>query len=39
MMLGVDLDEVYSIDPSYSEAIHTIVITYIVGYDNIIIKY
>ena len=26
MMLGVDLDEIYSIDPSYSKGIHTIVI-------------
>ena len=25
-MLGVDLDKVYSIDPSYSKGIHTIVI-------------
>ena len=25
-MLGVDLDEDYSIDPSYSKGIHTIVI-------------
>ena len=33
MMLRVDLDETYSIDPSCSKGIHTIV----VGYD--IIKY
>ena len=26
MVLGVDLDIVYSIDPSYSNVIHTIVI-------------
>ena len=26
MMLGVDLDEIHSIDPSYSKGIHTIVI-------------
>ena len=26
MMLGVDLDEIYSIDPSYSKGIHSIVI-------------
>ena len=28
MMLGVDLDKIYSIDPSYSKDIHTMVITY-----------
>ena len=27
MMLGVDLDKVYSIDPSYSKYIHIIVVT------------
>ena len=26
MMLGVDLDEIHSIDPSYSNGIHSIVI-------------
>ena len=26
MMLGVDLDEIHSIDPSYNKGIHTIVI-------------
>ena len=26
MMLGVDLDEIHSIDPSYSKGIHSIVI-------------
>ena len=26
MMLGVDLDEIHSIDPSYSKGIHTIII-------------
>ena len=25
-MLGVDLDEIHSIDPSYSKGVHTIVI-------------
>ena len=35
MMLGVDLDEIHSIDPSYSKGINTIVIAKLHGYDII----